>query len=333
MANSSRPEIVRRRNEKSAGTLVSFPATETPHTILFVFKEYNYAKVNEYRSVIETFGNSRNLTGRQAAIQSSVSFHESVELPFPKQLSEITSLRLTGFERDAMTETITDFVGSLSGLSMSDAGNKITGFIQNQAKNLQNMGANLANMDGDGARNFVNDALAKAASLGINDAARAASYLLRNILPGTISRTVDLVTGQAINPKEALAFEGVNLRSFSFSWEMYPSTIEESNRINRIVNIFKRNALPETQDLALIKRAFLKYPSTVEIRLLGIDQSHFPQYKPCMIGNVSVDYGNGGTIPIMRDGKPGSVTLSVDFQEMAIHTREDVQEENLVGPF
>lgn len=330
MANTrtGRPESFRRR--QTAGTVLSFPMEQTPHSILLVFKDYSYSKVEQYRTTTDNLLNSRIVGARNQGIARVIQFGDGVELPFPKQLQETTSLRLTGFERDAITETITDFVGGLAGKSLSSAANDIKSGIGNVAGQLQQTGRDLAQGNLD---SIVDGLLNKAKSLGINDAARAATYLLRNMLPGDIAKTADLVTGQAINPKEALAFEGVDLRAYSFSWELYPSSLEESERIRKIVNVIRRNSLPETQDLALIQRAFLKYPSTCEIRLLGVDTSHFPKFKPCMIGNVSVDYGNGGTIPIMRDGKPGSVTLSIELQEMSIHTREDEPEEDLASPF
>ena len=59
-----------------------------------------------------------------------------------------------------------------------------------------------------------------------------------------------------------------------------------------------------------LARAFLKYPSVVDMYLLGIDEGYWMKFKPCMISNVSVDYGGGGLVSIIKGGKPAAVNLS-----------------------
>jgi hypothetical protein len=125
----------------------------------------------------------------------------------------------------------------------------------------------------------------------------------------------------------------VDLKSHSFSWELYPSNRQETETIDKIVKLFKRSALPDTSDLikGVMEQTLLTYPSTVEIKLVGVNPELFPRYKPCMIRSVNVSYENAaGTVPIMSGGAPGSITLSVELQEMQAHTRADVSQ--VVGP-
>ena len=51
--------------------------------------------------------------------------------------------------------------------------------------------------------------------------------------------------GTAINPQATLSFEGVNLRSFSFDWTLYPESKEEALSIKKIIRSIKRNILPK----------------------------------------------------------------------------------------
>ena len=337
-AGSNKPEIARLKSAyKGNPTLFSFPENKTGHSILFIFKEYDYRgytrdenSPNYYAQRTRNIG--RGIASRRNAIATTIGGYGSVELPFPKQLSDNTSLRINAFEREAITEAV---VNTLVGQGL---GNGRVGDIPQQlydaasgiSQTLQNAGASLASGGGRGEiMNQITGTLAGVLNVDQAEAGRAAAYLMRNTigkLGGDIARTIDLVTGATVNPKEALAFEGVDLKSHSFSWELYPSNRTETETIRKIINLFKRNALPETQDLipGVFEQTFLKYPSTVEIKLIGTNPQHFPRYKPCMIKSVNVSYENNGTIPIMQGGVPGSVTLSVELQEMSAHTRNDV---------
>jgi len=190
---------------------------------------------------------------------------------------------------------------------------------------MQNVGSGFASK---GFKKSLEDIGAQLQQIGLRDAAAGASYLLRNFLPGDIGRSVGVYAGNVVNPKETLAFEGVNLKSHQFTWELYPFDKTDSETIKQIVHFLKTKALPETQGVNIngeevISRAFLRYPSVVEIHLLGVDQTHFPRFKPCMIQSVNVDYGATGNIPIMTDGKPGAVQLGIQLQELEIHTAND----------
>jgi hypothetical protein len=338
MAGSNRPELARlkeayRRNP----TLFSFPENKTGHSILFTFKEYSYqgyVRNANNPSYFQTRQRAvgRSLSDRANAISTSISGFGSVELPFPRQLTDNTSVRLNAFEREAVTEAVVNAIGStgVGGGNLGDLRGQIFGAASNIAGSIRDAGAAFANGGVEGATNIIGNALTNFAGIEQAHAGRVAAYLMRNTigkLGGDISRTIDMVTGATVNPKEALAFEGIDLRTYGFTWELYPSNQTETETIDKIIKLCKRNALPETQDLipGVFEQTFLKYPSTVEIRLIGTNPKYFPKFKPCMIKSVNVNYENAaGTVPIMQGGVPGSVILSMELQEMSAHTREDV---------
>lgn len=342
MAGSNRPEVARLKDSyRRNPTLFSFPENKTGHSILFVFKEYNYSGYTKdenspayYSQRSRNIG--RGIGARDTAISTTIGGFGSVELPFPKQLSDNTSVRINAFEREAITEAIVNTLvgrGLGTGSRLGDAPQAIFDAGSQIAGAIQRAGASMANPEGrSGVMTEITGTLQNVLNVDQAEAGRAAAYLMRNTigkLGGDIARTIDLVTGATVNPKEALAFEGIDLKSHSFSWELYPSNRTETDTIDKIVKTFKRNALPETQDLVpgVFEQTFLKYPSTVEIKLIGTNPEFFPRYKPCMIKSVNVSYENAaGTVPIMQGGVPGSVNLSVELQEMSAHTRDDVEQ-------
>jgi hypothetical protein len=158
------------------------------------------------------------------------------------------------------------------------------------------------------------------------DAASASMYLLRKILPDAIGRSVNLATGQVLNPRETLAFEGVQLRQHQFNWDLYPNNAQDSARIQEVINLFKRSVLPVTQDLggpSGIAEAFLRYPNICKIYLLGVDSEYYMKFKPAMVTSFNVDYGAGGTLGIMQGGRPAGVNISISLQELQIQTAND----------
>lgn len=158
--------------------------------------------------------------------------------------------------------------------------------------------------------------------------ARLAAYFARSgidtILPGT-GAALDLATGVAVNPHQALNFDGVNLKSFVFQWSLAPQSPAESAALKNIIKKFKQHILPSYENVgggtSALDRAFLGYPDLVEISLFGLSDYDF-QFKPGMISNFTVNYSGQGNV-VLAGGKPGIVNLLFTFQEARIHTRED----------
>jgi hypothetical protein len=161
---------------------------------------------------------------------------------------------------------------------------------------------------------------------------------LNSFSPG-LGKAMGASRGTAINPQSTLSFEGVNLRTFTFDWTLYPESLDEALAIKKIIRSIKRNILPKVEGIGgdsntnvpgtlssnTLARAFLAYPSVVSINLLGIDESHFPKFKPCMVDNINIDYGASGEIVIAEGGVPQGVKLSMTFKELEIQTAEDYE--------
>lgn len=319
---TSRPEVFDRENERNSSmSFLRFPDKPNPHSILLVFKQYDYrqgfgetGRGGRFAELMSA-GTSRN-TNRSTGI--TLRNANSIELPFPKQLVDSSSLRINAFERDLVTEQIASRINNY----LSGGADQST--VANIPDAIQAMGAGLSSLTGSG----MGDMRAFTSSLlgtSVADVATAAQYLIRSRLPGDISRSIDNVTGQTVNPRETLAFEGVNLRTHQFNWDLYPSNVSDSERIREIVNLMKKNVLPVTQDLtsAGIAKAFLRYPSTVEMYLIGVSKEHYIKFKPAMVTSFSVDYGAGGNMSFMKGGKPAGVNIALNLTELEIETADD----------
>ena len=261
--------------------------------MLFVFKKYQYEQTRGLLNSVQNSG-------------------DSILLPLPKNLIDRTSVRVNRAELGNRGELAA--TAASSGLSSIAA-------AQEAVKSILPSGSSAANA-----------VTAILSGGGISsDLASQSNFLFRSALNkvgGGFAAGVDIGTGTTINPKAALAFEGVDLKMHTFDWDLAPKNPGESETIKNIINMIKRNMLPSYENLVIggasaLQRVFLRYPSLVEIYLIGVDENHFVQYKTGMIQSLDLNYSQTGQISLVRGGKPAIVGLQMSFNEADIHTSGD----------
>lgn len=149
----------------------------------------------------------------------------------------------------------------------------------------------------------------------------------------------DAANRQTPNKFKEQIFKGVGRRSFSFSWELIPSSKEDVIKIYSIVYAFKKFSHPKLANSGL----FLDYPGQFKIGFFnGIKQNDFLfRIGLCACTKVQVTYG-GKDLIFFRDfeatlppfsgaasakGAPAnSIKLQLDFMELELLTRERIQQ-------
>lgn len=148
-----------------------------------------------------------------------------------------------------------------------------------------------------------------------------------SLAPG-VGMALDVANGTTVNPHTTLAFDGVNLKEFTFTWQLSPKNEAESNALAQIRNTIKANILPDVQGVlgaegnSSLSRAFLSYPNLVHIYFTGLLEDHYIWFKPALVKNFAINFSPQGNV-IMQGGKPGFVTMTMTVQEAQIHTRSD----------
>lgn len=360
-------ESARRKRQQSAQVL-TFPVKPlSPHGIQFIFKEYNFAAF--VASQEGRYGTTSPLAKYQKTNENNkkvdLESTLTIELPFPTALTDATGLTISGIERDLVTAAIGDSISK----SFSESPEKGKGIIKSITNKLQGIGSDLANeyQMGAAAKNAdgtqggftggagkvaskIYDQLSQTLDIGMNSAKLLGSYLARNFL-GDISKTIAMDSAFAINPQETLSFEGVDLKTYTFDWELYPSNKADSDRIKELVRKIKSRILPKMSGggfeaklqeqfakeninvgSSALGRIFLSYPDTVIMNLVGVDESHWPLFKPAMCTGIDVDYAGGGDMVIARGGVPAAITLSMSFSELVIHTQDDYEDTPTISP-
>jgi hypothetical protein len=135
--------------------------------------------------------------------------------------------------------------------------------------------------------------------------------------------------GRIISNRMELAFKGINKREFQYTFKMMPRNQRESDEIKKIVHAFKFNMLPEFEGSDLSGRSFI-VPNIFEIEYMynGKQNQYLHKISKCVLESMSVTYGGDRykTYTATAEGAPPQeTTLSLNFKEMEMITRERVE--------
>lgn len=305
---SPREEINKKKQDIRATGILEYPLnSKFAHGTLLLFKKYKYASPGSraINSVGVTNFTTEELSG------------SGILLPLPRELNESFRVQLGEFNQgvmgDAVSQTSSYLLGGGSAPSLSSLGENMG--VPSTQTMLKGAGSAL----GAGLGFLASKYLTKKAA---GQATGIGGLIGSNLDTSSLANSIEAGAGATVNPKQALQFRGVDLRTHNFSWSMAPTSPDESDEIQNIINTVKRHSLPSYSALGPLKRAFLSYPSTVDIFFFGIDEGYYTRFKTCMIENFSFNYSPNG-VAVMRGGKPAMVNMSMTLKEMDIHTSED----------
>lgn len=129
--------------------------------------------------------------------------------------------------------------------------------------------------------------------------------------------------GMAPNPLREQIFQGVNFRTFSFTYDFYPKSSSESNAIKEIIKTFKKKMHPEYK----FDKYIYKYPDEFCITLYSGGSTKFlPKIKPCVLSDLHVNYAPLGSFVSTRDGSPVKTSLTLVFKELGLLTKKEIDE-------
>ena len=296
-----REEILRKKESLNGMSILTFPKkNQSAHSMLLIFKKYKYQSPgaqNDINSVASTNFTREEISGN------------ALLLPLPREISDSFKVNIgetsQGMFGDAISQGSSYMLNGGAAPSMS-------GLIENGGLPSTQSVVQLGGV----ALTSVLSFLTKKGT--------AQGALAGALLPGAdaIANSLEVGAGATINPKQALQFKGIEMKTHNFSWTFAPRSTDESDEILKITNLVKKNALPSYATLGTVKRAILSYPSTVDIYFFGLQEEYFTRYKTCMIDSFNFNYTPQG-MAILRGGKPAIVNMSMTLKEMDIHTAED----------
>jgi len=242
----------------------------------------------------------------------------------------------------------TSFDSHYTELSMTDTlgfAGYLTSAISDIIKNKGST-ADLTKVIGPYAKQLSIDALSK---LGHN--------------PDELKSALQQALGQIPNPQMQMVYKGIGLRSFQLQFVFTPISSQEAQQVDQIINAFTYYSVPQLiskdqsgqfltpPQIFKIKFAFTGNPSLLGSignvfkntltnvfgsqlsgTLLGSNASSTISAAPnakifsvgdCVLENVTVDYAPNGWAA-HNDGYPIQTTLSLQFKEMDIVTKDKI---------
>lgn len=291
-------DIAARAKSKGIGNY-AFPEDIGAHGMLLMFREYTYSSSKQ---------NMGDVSSRMI---------DTVVLPLPRALDDNYALRIERFEQGMLGDAISRAVEATN----NGVGNGLMGAVdalQGHVNSIMPSGAE--------AKDLVNGVMGGEMPSAVLS---RLSFLARNTLDKMgQGRNVDVALGSTVNPKAALYFDGVVMKQHTFDWDFMPRSKKESDTLRDILNLMRRHSLPTYIDVLgadgqseILQRAMFKYPSIMEIKLLGLDERHYMTYKPCMIMGLNFNFAPQGHA-ILKGGKPAAVHVNMTVIETDIWTAE-----------
>lgn len=129
------------------------------------------------------------------------------------------------------------------------------------------------------------------------------------------------------NPNVRVIFSGVNLRTFSFTFNLISASAKESKEIEKIVKFFRTELYPISigQKIGNTQvETGLRFPNRFIIEIMYGGVPVFTKLKPLYLTNVSTVY-NKSQAGMHHDGKPFEVDVTLTFQESVALKRQDIE--------
>jgi len=132
--------------------------------------------------------------------------------------------------------------------------------------------------------------------------------------------------GVAINPRSEAFYNSPNQRTFSFTFDFWPRSMEEAEAVEKIIAIFKYNSAPGFKAGTL--GSVFTVPNYWKISYMfnSTENTALNMIGACYCTDVEVDYSPDGQWTTFGDGKPVHTRMTVNMLEDRIITKQDIEQ-------
>ena len=132
--------------------------------------------------------------------------------------------------------------------------------------------------------------------------------------------------GVAVNPRNEAFYNTPNQRTFSFTFDFWPRSMEEAEAVEKIIAIFKYNSAPGFK--AGTMGSVFTTPNYWKISYMfnSKENSSLNKIGACYCTDVEVDYSPDGQWTTFGDGKPVHTKMTVNMLEDRIITKQDIEQ-------
>jgi len=137
------------------------------------------------------------------------------------------------------------------------------------------------------------------------------------------AQLVTRATGKIVQSNLELLFKNVNLRQFTFNWDLSPRNIDEAKEVKQIIRTLKRAMSPQdgspTSDVGTGATSwFIGSPNSFRLAYKRGSQKHpfLNSFKPCALTSIDMNYSGSGMYASYEDGTPVNMTMGLSFKEI-----------------
>lgn len=296
--------------ESSDLSLTTKQITEMTTSTADIIKDYFAGKVDQSKAAFKNFvdkveNNIENGFGTNDLdfIDDVPETRNEIKLYMPPAFSYNDGVSYNNFELG---------VGGAKFEAASKAGLDVA---ERTRQGFQNTFADLGGLLGVGNNSRGADAAAALMFQGIAD----------KVGQGGLAKSMSRVVS---NPNVRVIFSGVNLRTFSFTFNLISASAKESVEIEKIVKFFRTELYPISIGQKLGPdtqiETGLRFPNRFIIEIMYGGVPVFTKLKPLYLTNVGTVY-NKSQAGMHHDGKPFEVDVTLTFQESVALKRQDIE--------
>jgi hypothetical protein len=132
-----------------------------------------------------------------------------------------------------------------------------------------------------------------------------------------------LKSGIATNPYTRVSFEGVNIRTYDFTFKLVPEDEKETEEAKRIERTFRKFLYPKR-----VGAIALTYPPMFKIGFYSGRQKnpYMPNIKDCYLTSLQTTFNESTNAVFKGTGAPIEVSIAMTFQEERTLVRQDLYE-------
>ena len=155
------------------------------------------------------------------------------------------------------------------------------------------------------------------------DAARAAASRLAGVAGDTNASAVRSALQTTPAPNTRAIFKSVNIREFSFTFNMLPKTRQEAQEIENIIKFFRTELYPETIDVGNIPVAY-KFPNKFAISIQYGGKEVATKILNSYLRNFQSNY-NPSAMSFYEGGYFQETQITMSFVEARTLDKKDIE--------
>jgi hypothetical protein len=143
-----------------------------------------------------------------------------------------------------------------------------------------------------------------------------------------VQESFDKAFGQTVNPYIEVAFQSMDIRSFSYDFHFAPRNEKETMEVRDIINLFRFHMLPELKGT---NHRYLTLPSTFDIHYMYQPEDGNTKENPfynkiatCVLTDCDVNYTPDDNVRSFDSGAPTKITMTLGFMETEMLTKQKV---------